>query len=56
MFKLVFPNLKYKEKAIEFINELLVIPRKKNDGIEAWPEFGGAKHDMDEIFEKIKMM
>lgn len=33
-----------------------IIPRKKDDGIEAWPEFGGAKHDMDEIFEKIKMM
>lgn len=33
-----------------------IIPRKKDDGIEAWPEFGGAKHDMDEIFEQIKMV
>lgn len=33
-----------------------IIPSKKDDGIEAWPEFGGAKHDIDEIYEKIRMI
>ena len=33
-----------------------IIPRRKDDGIEAWPEFGGAKQDMEVIFQKIKMM
>lgn len=31
-----------------------IIPRRKNDNIEAWPEFGGAKCDMQEIFEKVR--
>ena len=33
-----------------------IIPRRKNDGIEAWPEFGGAKCDVGEIFEKVRMV
>lgn len=32
-----------------------VIPRKKDDGIDAWPRFEGAKEDIQTIFEKIKM-
>jgi len=33
-----------------------IIPRRRNDGIEAWPEFGGAKCDVGEIFEKVRMV
>lgn len=32
-----------------------IIPRKTNDGIDAWPIFDGAKHDIDSIWEKIKI-
>ena len=33
-----------------------IIPRRKNDNIEAWPEFGGAKREVEEIYEKINML
>lgn len=32
-----------------------IIPRKKNDGIDAWPKFDGAKKEINEIYEKIKI-
>lgn len=32
-----------------------IIPRKKNDGIDAWPKFDGAKEEIPEIWEKIKL-
>lgn len=32
-----------------------IIPRKRNDGIDAWPKFEGAKEDIRTIFERIKM-
>ncbi len=32
-----------------------IIPRKTGDNIEAWPAFGGAEHEIGEIFEKIRM-
>ena len=32
-----------------------IIPRKRDDGIDAWPGFEGAKEDVQTIFEKVKM-
>ena len=32
-----------------------IIPRKRNDQIDAWPKFNGAKQDIHEIFERIRM-
>ncbi len=32
-----------------------IIPRRKNDNVEAWPAFGGAKSEIEEIYEKIRM-
>ena len=32
-----------------------IIPRKRNDGIDAWPNFEGAKEDIQTVFEKVKM-
>lgn len=32
-----------------------IIPRKKNDGINAWPKFKGSKEEVSEIWEKIKL-
>ena len=32
-----------------------IIPRKRNDGIDAWPRFEGAKEDIKTVFEKVKM-
>lgn len=32
-----------------------IIPRKQNDGIDAWPKFGGAKHSVEDIFKKVKI-
>ena len=32
-----------------------IIPRRKTDGIDAWPKFGGAKEEITEIWEKIKL-
>ena len=31
-----------------------IVPRKSGDGVQGWPQFGGAKHSLEEIFEKIK--
>lgn len=33
-----------------------IIPRKKNDGIDAWPQFQGADSEISEIYERIKMI
>ena len=32
-----------------------IIPRKKDDGIDAWPRFEGAKEDIQTVFEIVKM-
>ena len=32
-----------------------VIPRKPNDGIDAWPHFEGAKVDVRDVFDRVKM-
>ena len=32
-----------------------VIPRKTNDGIDGWPKFDGAKDEIEDTFNKIKM-
>ena len=32
-----------------------IIPRKNNDGIDAWPKFDGAKSDIQEVFEKVRI-
>ena len=32
-----------------------IIPRKRDDGIDAWPKFEGAKEDIQTVFEKVKM-
>ena len=32
-----------------------IIPRKRNDGIDAWPRFEGAREDIQTVFEKVKM-
>ena len=32
-----------------------IIPRKRNDGIDAWPRFDGAKEDIQELFEKLRV-
>ena len=32
-----------------------IIPRKNEDGINAWPNFEGATQDIGEVFEKIKI-
>lgn len=31
-----------------------IIPRKCNDGVDAWPKLEEAKHQIKEIYEKIK--
>ncbi len=33
-----------------------IIPRKADDGVDAYPHFSGAKQTMEEIFDKIKMI
>ena len=33
-----------------------IIPRTKNDNIDAWPKFCGAKHELQEIYDKLKMI
>lgn len=30
-----------------------IIPRKKGDGVDAWPQFDGAKHKIEEIHKKL---
>ena len=32
-----------------------IIPRKRNDGIDAWPGFEGAKEDIQNVFDRVKM-
>lgn len=32
-----------------------IIPRKSDDGLDAWPEFKGAKEDIQTVFEKVRM-
>lgn len=32
-----------------------IIPRKKSDGVDAWSKFDGAKQDVREVFNKLKM-
>ena len=32
-----------------------VIPRKQNDGIDAWPKFSGAKEEIPAVFARLKM-
>lgn len=32
-----------------------IIPRRKNDGIDAWPQFEGAKEEITEIWKKVKL-
>ena len=32
-----------------------VIPRRRDDGIDAWPRFEGAKEDIQSVFEKVKI-
>jgi histidine triad (HIT) family protein len=31
-----------------------IIPRKNNDGINAWPNFTGAKHEIVDVYDSIK--
>ena len=33
-----------------------IIPRKNDDGIDAWPKFGGAKQDVQKIYEQLKLL
>lgn len=33
-----------------------IIPRKKKDGIDSWPQFQGADSEISEIYERIKMI
>ena len=32
-----------------------IIPRKHDDGLDAWPKFEGAKEDIQTVFERVKM-
>lgn len=32
-----------------------IIPRKTNDGIDAWPDFKGAECETEQIYNKIKI-
>lgn len=32
-----------------------IIPRKGDDGIDAWPQFDGAKHKAEEIYNLLRM-
>lgn len=32
-----------------------IIPRRMNDGIDAWPAFAGAKEEIADVFERIRM-
>lgn len=33
-----------------------IIPRKSGDAIDAWPKFDGASHDMEELFNKLRII
>ena len=32
-----------------------IIPRKQDDQIDAWPKFEGAKQDLQEVYDKVRM-
>lgn len=32
-----------------------IIPRKRGDGIDAWPTFDGANSEIEELFQKLRM-
>ena len=32
-----------------------IIPRKTGDGVEAWPAFTGAKEDVQEVWQRLRM-
>ena len=32
-----------------------VIPRRKDDGVDAWPAFGGAREEIADIWNRIKL-
>lgn len=32
-----------------------IIPRKTDDGIDAWPKFTGSKLDLDEMMDRLKI-
>ncbi|MDC7293808.1 HIT domain-containing protein [Butyrivibrio sp. DSM 10294] len=32
-----------------------IIPRKRDDGIDAWPKFEGAKEDIQAVFDKVRV-
>ena len=32
-----------------------IIPRKTDDGIDAWPKFEGAKDDIEGLFQKLRI-
>ena len=32
-----------------------IIPRKRGDGIDAWPKFDGASHEIDALFQKLRI-
>lgn len=32
-----------------------IVPRRKNDGVDAWPDFKGANHEIETIHKKIKI-
>lgn len=32
-----------------------IIPRKRGDGIDAWPTFDGANHEIEEIFQELRI-
>ena len=32
-----------------------ISPRSKNDNVDAWPDFEGAKHEIEEIYEKVRI-
>ena len=34
---------------------ILIIPRRHNDKIDAWPNLKGAEHEIEEIYKKIKL-
>ncbi len=33
-----------------------IIPRKKDDGLDTWPKFDGAKQEIEEIHKKLCML
>ena len=32
-----------------------IIPRKKGDGIDAWPAFRGGRRNLEDVYEELKM-